>query len=296
MSHDFDALAEWIGETEEVVDQLTPWPAQALAATLDASQIHFQSGNVMPPLWHWLYFKQLAPSSSIGHDGHPAKGGFLPPIALPRRMWAGGRLSWNTGNPLRIGQSATRHSRIAAITPKNGRSGPMVFVTLVHEIRNPQGLCLTEEQDIVYREESKGTSASTPPIQATKEGLSPCWQHRYLPDEVMLFRYSALTFNSHRIHYDRPYAVQVEGYPGLVVHGPLIATLLAELVRREQPPLVIHQFSFRAMAPAFDDRPLEIAGLGNESRAQLWAEDKSGRRLMQAEAQFAKGLEVEKNP
>jgi 3-methylfumaryl-CoA hydratase len=291
VSHDLEALSQWIGKTEEVADLINPWPVSALQATLGGSQTNFSDGDVLPPLWHWLYFKPSAASSSLGHDGHPVKGGFLPPITLPRRMWAGGRLSWHTDNPLCVGQSVTRQSRIAAITPKTGRSGQMVFVSVVHEVHNTHGICVVEEQDIVFREESKGSSVSAAIAPDLESISASSGQRRYLPDEVMLFRYSALTFNSHRIHYDRPYASQVEGYPGLVVHGPLIATLLAEFARHEYPLLTMRQFGFRALVPAFDGHPLEISALDDGPNSHFWAQDEFGRRLMQADVQFAQDAE-----
>lgn len=295
MTQEIDSLNLWIGKTEEISDLISLWPVQALDATLGASPICPKEGDALPPLWHWLYFKPIVPASGIGHDGHPVKGGFLPPVSLPRRMWAGGQLTWNTDNPLRIGQTATRHSRIEKISPKCGQSGPMVFVTIAHEIRNSHGLCITELQDIVYRKPSDGQSHSTQPAQVIEDSVAACWKKRYLPDEVMLFRYSALTFNSHRIHYDRPFATQFEGYPGLVVHGPLMATFLAELVRAHAPPhAAMQQFAFKGMAPAFEGHLLDVEGLQDQKRAQLWAQDNVGRRLMQAEVNFTEVIESDR--
>lgn len=277
-------LDNWVGRTEDSRDQLVSWQARALAATLESPNPPTGDGDLLPPLWHWIYFKPEVVRSHLGEDGHPSKGGFLPPVPLPRRMWAGGRLHWNLDNPLRLGQTATRHSMVAAVTPKTGRSGSMVFVTVVHEIGNTQGYCVREEQDIVYRAPTPSGSAATSSADAPD---SPAWLRHCQPDEAMLFRYSALTFNSHRIHYDQPYVTGVEGYPGLVVHGPLMATLLADLLRREQPELRLASFEFRGQAPAFCGQMLGIAGKPEVGRVDLWAQDSRGRELMRARAVLA---------
>jgi 3-methylfumaryl-CoA hydratase len=227
----------------------------------------------------------------LGDDGHPRRGGFLPPVQLPRRMWAGGRLAWNTGNPLRVGDEAARISRIASVTEKTGRSGNLVFVTVVHELRNAQGLALTEEHDIVYRDAPQpGDAPATPTAAATPAR----WRRELVPDDVLLFRYSALTFNGHRIHYDRRYVTEVEAYPGLIVHGPLIATLLVDLVRREMPHARIKRFEFKAIRPTFDGRVMRVCGTpqGDASAGtvagtvDLWAQDHEGWLTMKATAEI----------
>lgn len=277
-----DQLRGWTGRTEDLADEITAAPVRALAATLDRDDAAPATGTPLPPLWHWLYFLPMAPARQIGVDGHPRRGGFLPPVPLPRRMWAGSRLQWETGNPLRVGDRVERRSRIASVTPKSGRSGEMVFVTVAHEVRNAAGLALAEEHDIVYRAAPRpGDPAPAPTAAET----SAAWQRELVPDEVLLFRYSALTFNGHRIHYDRRYVMQEEGYPGLVVHGPLIATLLLDLVRRNSPRTV-RKFSFKALRPTFDGRTMRVNGQPEGDKVRLWAKDHEGWLTMQAEAEF----------
>jgi 3-methylfumaryl-CoA hydratase len=206
-------------------------------------------------------------------------------VPLPRRMWAGGRLRWETGNPLCVGEAATRHSRIASVTHKSGRNGELLFVTVVHEVHNARGLAITEEQDIVYR----GAPRFGDPLPAaTRAPGDALWQREWVPDELLLFRYSALTFNGHRIHYDRPYATQVEGYPGLVVQGPLLATFLADLVQRGRAGTRLRRFGFKAVRATFDLNPFLVCGTPSSDgkSAQLWSQDHEGLLTMQAEAQF----------
>lgn len=282
-------LSRWVGNSNEVVETLCTATADALAAALDHESPPSAGATALPPLWHWAYFKTCTRPSETGADGHPRKGGFLPPVPLPRRMWAGSRIAWNTANPLRVGAEAQRRSRIQSIAPKNGRSGRMVFVTVLHEISNREGVCLREEQDIVYREAPATASGVAAPPSAPPPA-EVAWCRRVVPDEVLLFRYSALTFNSHRIHYDRPYATGVEGYPGLVVHGPLIATLLADLVRRSMASAQMKSFRFRAVAPAVDGQELVLKAANDDAGGMLlWAEDGIGRLLMQASAEFHGG-------
>ena len=263
-------LEEWIGRTESRSDVITPVPVGALAATLDRDDPPPQPGDALPPLWHWLYFLPAPRQSELGPDGHAKRGGFLPPVSLPRRMWAGGRFEFH--RPLRIGDSITRNSRIIDIKHKQGRTGELVFVLVRHEISNPQGLALTEEHDIVFRDISRSVAPPPAPTDAM-------WQRVIHPDDVLLFRYSALTFNAHRIHYDRRYTTEVEGYPGLVVHGPLIATLLLDLHRRSQPQAPVNRFEFRAVSPLYDTAPFTVCGNPNH----LWAQNASGALAMQAQ-------------
>jgi len=236
----------------------------------------------LPPLGHWLYFLPQAPRRDIGPDGHPKRGGFLPPVALPRRMWAGGRLSF--AMPLRLGDAVIRRSTIAQVDAKHGRSGPLVFVTVRHEISNAHGVALTEEHDIVYRDHPQpGVAVPTPALAAADEEFSCA----VVPDPVLLFRYSALTFNGHRIHYDRTYATDVEGYPGLIVHGPLIATLLVDLLQREMPAAQLTSFDFKAASPLFDVHPFTVCGKRNGDRSvALWARNHLGQLAMSATAQI----------
>lgn len=283
-----DRLQQWIGRTEEQRDALCVAPLHGLSATLDRDDAPPKPGDAVPPLGHWLFFLPQARQGELGPDGHPARGGFLPPVPLPRRMWAGGRLAWNADNPLRVGDEARRQSSIRSVTHKQGRSGEMVFVLVHHEVHNAHGLALTEEHDIVYR--APAAPGAPPPAPQPADTAAP-WRRQVVPDPVLLFRYSALTFNGHRIHYDHPYATGVEGYPGLVVHGPLIATLLLDLVRRCAPAdAVVAHFAFKAVRPTFDLHPFFVNGRPSPDgrRVQLWAHDHEGWLTMQGEAALAR--------
>ena len=279
-------LQQWVGKSEELHDDITAAPLRGLSATLDRDDAQPAKGTPVPPLGHWLYFLPQAPQSQLGPDGHPRRGGFLPPVPLPRRMWAGGRLTWVPGNPLRVGDAARKVSRIESVTHKSGRTGEMVFVLVKHEVHNAQGLCLTEEHDIVYVAAAQPGAKPASPIAAQ---TAATWQRRIVPDDVLLFRYSALTFNGHRIHYDRQYVTEVEGYPGLIVHGPLIATLLTDLVRRHESHAVMRRFAFRALRPTFDLNPFFVNGepSADGRQVKLWAHDHEGWLTMQAEAELA---------
>lgn len=289
---DIAHLQTWQGRSETLADTLTAAPVAALSATLDRDDPRptvssgGDDGTELPPLWHWIYFLSHHRQSELGPDGHARRGGFLPPVPLPRRMWAGGRLHWTPDNPLRLGQEARRISRIESVTHKSGRSGALVFVVVRHEFHNARGLALTEEHDIVYRPAPRPGEAATPPVVAA---TGAAWQREIVPDDVLLFRYSALTFNGHRIHYDRRYVTQTEGYPGLVVHGPLIATLLADLVRRHVPDARFMAFDFRAVRPTFDLNPFRLNGQPSDDgkTVQLWSQDHEGWLTMQATATLA---------
>jgi 3-methylfumaryl-CoA hydratase len=280
---DLETLRKWIGRSEDRTDRVTAAPIAALSATLDRDDPQPRPGDALPPLWHWLYFLPLHRQSDLAPDGHASRGGFLPPVPLPRRMWAGGRLEFH--QPLRVGQEMARTSRIVDVKYKEGRSGPLVFVLVRHEIRTAEGLALTEEHDIVYRDHSEQKPAQPAPQGGTN--FEACrWERAIHPDDVLLFRYSALTFNGHRIHYDRRYATEVEGYPGLVVHGPLIATLLLDLLRRALPQANVARFAFRAVSPLFDTQPFTVCGQpeGDGSAVRLWAKDAAGGLAMEASA------------
>jgi 3-methylfumaryl-CoA hydratase len=270
-------LATWIGRTEIVADVAIAAPLAGLAATLDHVNPPWIAGQV-PPLGHWLYFLPRARSCDIAADGHPHKGGFLPPIELPRRMWAGGRFLFH--DPIRVGDAITRRSTIEALIEKQGRCGPMVFVTIRHEVLSPRGPALVEHHDIVYREAPRDGDVS--PTAATAP-MAARWQRHIVPDIVLLFRFSALTFNGHRIHYDRDYCREIEGYPGLVFHGPLTATMLVDLFLRENPGSAVTGFRFRALKPLFDIHPLTICGAPRPGGALLWALDHLGHVAMSAE-------------
>ena len=278
-------LQSWSGRTETLSDDITAAPVRALSATLDRDDPAPVAGTVLPPLWHWLYFLPHHRQSEIGPDGHAQRGGFLPPVPLPRRMWAGGRLQWELSNPLKVGDVVRRISRIASVTHKAGRTGDLLFVLVQHEVRNAQGLALTEEHDIVYR---AAAQPGDPVPSPTAAETGAAWQRVVTPDDVLLFRYSALTFNGHRIHYDRRYVTEVEGYPGLIVHGPLIATLLVDLVRRQAPAAVLKSFSFKALRPTFDLHPFQLNGQPSDDgkSVRLWAQDHEGWLTMQASAEL----------
>lgn len=276
-------LQTWVGKAEVLHDLLTAAPVSGLSATLDRTDAAPVPGTPLPPLWHWLYFLPQHPQSLLGADGHAQRGGFLPPVPLPRRMWAGGRLQWQADNPLAVGDAVQRVSRIASVTHKTGRTGDLVFVLVKHEVHNAQGLALTEEHDIVYRANPKPGDAVPSPQPADKEAA---WSMPIKPDDVLLFRYSALTFNGHRIHYDRRYVTEVEGYPGLIVHGPLIVTMLVDLLRRHLLDAKVIGFEFRAVRPVFDVAPFTLHGKpsADGKTVQLWTQDHEGWLTMQATA------------
>ncbi len=281
MTAELDRLRDWIGRTEARSDVVTAAPLAALAATLDRDDPAPAAGTEVPPLAHWLYFLPVARQSELGPDGHPKRGGFLPKVELPRRMWAGGRLTFE--QPLRVGDAITRTSKIADVTVKPGRSGALVFVCVRHEIRGGRGVALTEEHDIVYRDNPRPGAPAPAPQPAPREFE---FSREIVPDPVLLFRYSALTFNGHRIHYDRTYATEVEGYPGLIVHGPLIATLLLDLARRNLPQASIRSFAFKAVRPLFDLNPFSVCGRRDGERIALWARDHEGALAMDATAEL----------
>ena len=280
-------LQSWEGNTETLADDITAAPVRALQATLDRDDAPPAQGDALPPLWHWLYFLPQPRQSALGPDGHPLRGGFLPPVPLPRRMWAGGRLHWQPGNPLLLGDAVTRTSRIVSVQHKAGRTGDLLFVGVRHEIGNANGLALTEEHDIVYRANPQlGDMVPSPQAAPKNAQQHTGWMRDITPDDVLLFRYSALTFNGHRIHYDRRYVTGVEGYPGLVVHGPLIATLLVDLLRRQMPGARLASFEFRAVRPVFDVAPFKLHGSPSADgrTVNLWTEGYEGWLTMQATA------------
>ncbi len=276
---DIDHLRAWIGRQEILHDRITDFPIRALSATLDRADPEPRDGDVLPLLWHWLYFLPTAPASQIGPDGHPKRGGFLPPVELPRRMWAGGRYKFP--RDLHVGEAITRTSTILDVTAKTGRTGTLVFVKVGHIIAGEHGTAIEEEHDIVYREPAPPGETPPPPRLAPFDAE---YMQAIVPDDVLLFRYSALTFNGHRIHYDRRYVTQEEGYPGLIVHGPLIATLLMELYRQNDGRK-LSAFSFRALSPTFDIAPFAVAGKATPTGASLWAQGPDGDLRMEATAE-----------
>jgi 3-methylfumaryl-CoA hydratase len=275
-----DNLTEWIGRSETLRDQITAAPVRGLNATLDHPALAVETGMPLFPLWHWLYFLPQHRQSEIGPDGHAKRGGFLPPVPLPRRMWAGSQFEFRA--PVRVGDAVERVSTIADVTSKEGRTGPLVFVKVRHELRcnGAADPAIVEFHDIVYRDAKKPGDVEPPPTPAAQGE----WQREIVPDDVLLFRYSALTFNGHRIHYDRQYVTQVEGYPGLIVHGPLIATLLMDLVRRHAPQAQVASFRFKAVRPTFDLHPFKVNGTRRGNEVKLWAQDHEGWLTMDATA------------
>jgi 3-methylfumaryl-CoA hydratase len=284
MPIDVAHLQQWISRSERVSDTLSLTPIAALAATLDHDSAPVAPGDALPPLWHWLYFLPVHRQSLVGPDGHPKRGGFLPPVALPRRMWAGSQLAFL--RELKAGDAVTRLSTIEDVTHKHGRSGDLVFVKVLHQICDAAGVAIEEHQDIVYRDHPAAREGSGVPLAAA-EGTR--WMRTIDPDSVLLFRYSALTLNGHRIHYDRPYAME-EGYQGLVVHGPLLATLLLDLVRAERPGERVAAFSFRGMSPVLDTAPFVVCGRpdSDDGKAlKLWIAGSDGTLRMEASAVLA---------
>ncbi|MCB2079409.1 MAG: MaoC family dehydratase N-terminal domain-containing protein [Novosphingobium sp.] len=274
MSEDF---AEWVGRSEQRVDVIDAARSNALTAALGVAT-DFGNGDPMPLLHHWLNSWDVRSPADLGSDGHPAKGGFLPPVPLPRRMWAGGRLKFH--QPLHFGESVTKTSTILKVSEKSGKSGQLVFVTVEHQLAGDNGLAVTEEQDLVYREAAapgsiKGPDGEGPEPQST-------FHRTIFPDEVLLFRYSALTMNGHRIHYDLPYAKDEEAYPALVVHGPLMATCLVAMAQRELGG-TLATFDFRGQSPAFCGTTLHVCGEKTDEGISVWTEQ-GGAKCMVASA------------
>jgi 3-methylfumaryl-CoA hydratase len=286
-------LAAWVGRTQRLTETLDARLARWLAATLDRRDLlDARDGTPLPPAWHWAYFNAIEPMSRLGRDGHPKKGGFLPPTPQPRRMWAGSRLHWH--GQLRVGQSIDRESTILSCEAKRGRSGDIVLVTVGHALRCGDVRLLDEQHDIVYRGEAGDDERQRlAELAARSRGGEVQFERRgdivrtVEVGPVQMFRYSAATFNGHRIHYDRDYAREVEGYPGLVVHGPLIATLLLEFLQAQVAPgCFVERFEFRALRPTFDIAPfaLHASPPAADGTVALWSTDNVGAVAMQATA------------
>ncbi len=276
-------LRNWDAVVEERTDYIAAAPIAALAATLDREDASPRHGDALPPCWHWLFFLPIERQSKLGEDGYPRRGAFMPPVPMPRRMWAGGELQFH--RPLHVGDAVWRKSRAVDITEKKGSSGDLVFVKVRHEIGDEAGLAITEDQHIVYRNGGKiGQRPGT-----TLAPADPLWLRDIYPDEVLLFRYSALIFNGHRIHYDRRYATDFEGYRGLVVQAPLTATLLLELLREHLPAAQVTRFSFRALRPLVDITGFSVCGRPEDdgSTVRLWAKDGEGVLAVDASATVA---------
>ncbi|MEM7497233.1 MAG: hypothetical protein AAF371_04480 [Pseudomonadota bacterium] len=286
---------DWSDRQDRACDAMDPFAANALTATLALDRPSFAAGDALPPFWHWMHFVEAAPRAALGRDGHPTPGWSLPATGLPRRMWAGGRLRFHA--PLPLSAPAERVSRLGALVRKEGRSGPLAFVTMTRAISGAAGLAVSEEQDIVYREDP--TPGAIPASPASRPAPEPGrWSCRWQLDETVLFRYSALTFNGHRIHYDLAYAREVEGYEGLVVHGPLLATLLLELAREAAPerftPSFEGRFAFRAASPVIAHESFSTHAEPRPGGLALWVaagEAKTTERLaMTAEIEWGRGV------
>ncbi len=282
MTINLDHLRTWIGKKETHHDLAAAWPIAALAATLDRRDPFPQPGEPIPLSGHWLYFLETAPGSDLSHDGHPKRGGFLPPVPLPRRMWAGGRIDFR--KPVRVGETISRESEVMSVEAKSGNSGDLVFVMVRHTVKSGGVVAIVEEHDIVYREAAKPGAAApagkpAPPAAA--------WRRELQTNEAALFRYSALIFNAHRIHYDIDYCRDVEGYPGLIVHGPLQTTLLLDLCRRHDPRPV-RTLDYRATHPVFHQETFSVNGqpAADGKSAELWTANAAGCYAMRGTATF----------
>jgi 3-methylfumaryl-CoA hydratase len=277
---DLDHLRQWVGRSSEASDIVTAQVVKCLRATLFQEIGEPTSGDIAPFTVHWCLAQLVFPMSMLGPDGHPTRGGFLPPVPLPRRMWAGGELEFL--DPLRVGDEATRTSRIADVTVKTGSTGTLCFVSVEHHVTTPRGTAIRERQDIVYRE-----MGGPQPAAAPKAAPSPrLAQHSetHMADPVLLFRYSALTFNGHRIHYDRDYVTKVEGYPGLIFHGPLQAAFIVELaakLRDGKPP---KKLSYRGVQPLFEGSEFSVNANDNAASIELWTANFDGQPTMKGTA------------
>jgi 3-methylfumaryl-CoA hydratase len=282
MTQELEKLKEWIGQKESDVDYVTVPAVHRLAATLDRDDPMPRMGDPLPVGWHQILFPRVVRHSQIGADGHPQRGDFLPPVPLPRRMFAGKRTTFHVD--LRVGDEVRRDSTIKDVTVKQGRTGTMVFVTVKTDLTSPRGLALTEEQDIVYREPPAPGAPPQPPQPAPGKAV---WRRTVTPDPVMLFRYSALTFNGHRIHYDKPYVTQIEGYPDLIMNGGLTTLLVFELARAHaKSPM--RQIASRNVRALFVNQPITFGGepSADGKTAKLWALNPDGALALTAEAEF----------
>ncbi len=275
---DLDHLRQWIGRTQEATDTVTAQLVKGLRATLFQEIGEPRTGDAAPFTVHWCLAQPVFPMSMLGPDGHPTRGGFLPPVPLPRRMWAGGEIEFL--DPLRVGDESTRTSRIADVTVKTGSTGQLCFVSVEHTVTSPRGVAIRERQDIVYRDMGSAQAAAKAPPPP------PVAQHRetHVSDPVLLFRYSALTFNGHRIHYDRDYVTKVEGYPGLIFHGPLQAAFIVEMaakLRGGRPP---KKFTYRGVQPLFEGSEFSINANDNGDAMELWTANDAGQPTMKGTA------------
>ena len=277
---DLDHLRQWIGRSTEASDVVTAQLVKGLRATLFQEIGEPKNGDAAPFTVHWCLAQPVFPMSQLGPDGHPTRGGFLPPVPLPRRMWAGGELQFF--DALRVGDESTRKSRISDVTVKTGSTGSLCFVAVEHEVTTPRGLAVRERQDIVYREMSPAQAAG--PAKAASP--PPAAKHRetHMADSVLLFRYSALTFNGHRIHYDRDYVTKVEGYPGLIFHGPMQAALLVEFSAKLHGGVAPKKFAYRGVQPLFEGSEFSVNASTTEAGMELWTANSHGQPTMKGTA------------
>jgi len=275
---DIDHLRQWIGRTTEVSDIVTAQLVKGLRATLFLPIGEPKKGDAAPFTVHWCLAPMVVPASELGPDGHPTRGGFLPPVPLPRRMWAGGELEFL--DTLRVGDEVTRASRIKDVSLKSGSTGMLCFVAVDHEIKTPRGTAIRERHDIVYRDVTTGSAAPAKPT-----GAPPVAKHRetHFADPVLLFRYSALTFNGHRIHYDRDYVTKVEGYPGLIFHGPMQAALLVEFAAKLRGR-VPKKFAYRGVQPLFEGSEFSVNANETVDGMELWTANSQGAPTMKGTA------------
>jgi 3-methylfumaryl-CoA hydratase len=280
---DLDHLRQWIGRSNEASDIVTAQLVRGLRATLFLDIGEPRPGDAAPFTVHWCLAQPVLPMSELGPDGHPSRGGFLPPVPLPRRMWAGGELAFL--DPLRVGDEVTRSSQISDVTMKTGSTGALCFVSVSHLISTTRGVAIRERQDIVYRALASGPQSNAP---AKPVAPPPAAAHRerHMADPVLLFRYSALTFNGHRIHYDRDYVTKVEGYPGLVFHGPMQAALLVECAARLHGGAAPKKFSYRGVQPMFDGSEFSINANQTTDGMELWTANSADMPTMKANAEW----------
>ena len=276
---DIDHLRQWVGRSTEATDTVTAQLVMGLRATLFQEIGEPKTGDAAPFTVHWCLAQPVFPMSMLGPDGHPTRGGFLPPVPLPRRMWAGGEIEFL--QPLQVGDESTRTSRIADVTVKTGSTGTLCFVSVEHSISSPRGTAIRERQDIVYRE-----MTGSAPASAKAAPPPPKAQHRetHVSDPVLLFRYSALTFNGHRIHYDRDYVTKVEGYPGLIFHGPLQAALIIEMAAKLRGGKAPKKFTYRGLQPLFEGTEFSINANETEAGMELWTANAEGQPTMKGTA------------
>ncbi|MBB4261524.1 MULTISPECIES: MaoC family dehydratase N-terminal domain-containing protein [unclassified Bradyrhizobium] len=276
---DIDHLRQWIGRSTEATDIVTAQLVMGLRATLFQDVGEPKKGDAAPFTVHWCLAQPVFPMSMLGPDGHPTRGGFLPPVPLPRRMWAGGEIEFL--QPLQVGDESTRTSRIADVQVKTGSTGTLCFVSVEHSISSPRGVAIRERQDIVYRE-----MTSNAPAGAKAPPPPPTAQHRetHVSDPVLLFRYSALTFNGHRIHYDRDYVTKVEGYPGLIFHGPLQAALIIEMAAKLHGGKAPKKFSYRGLQPLFEGTEFSVNANETAGGMELWTANAEGQPTMKGTA------------